>query len=80
MIVRKTVEAGIEGITQEYKDLYKIEVKGGYVTINDPYTIHISINSIKKVQESEIEYEIQTTGASINLSKTEKSIAALIRM
>jgi len=77
LIIRTTLETGINGIVEEYRKMYGIKIKDGYVSINDE--IEIPINSIEKVQESQIEYEIKTQGVYINISKMQKSIKILVR-
>jgi hypothetical protein len=76
-IVRKALETGINGISQEIKNLYNIETKGEYVSINDE--IEIPLSAIEKVVESQIEYEIQTKGIFVNISKKQKCMKMLVR-
>ena len=49
-IVRKALETGINGISQEIKNLYNIETKGEYVSINDEIEIPQPDGSVKKIQ------------------------------
>ena len=71
------LETGINGISQEIKNLYNIETKGEYVSINDE--IEIPLSAIEKVVESQIEYEIQTKGIFVNISKKQKCMKMLVR-
>lgn len=78
MPVRKTLEDGIFGIADQYKKMYKISNEGIYVSINNEYLV--PLEAIIKVQESTTDYEVQTKGVYINMSKTEKVIKTLVRM
>jgi archaellum component FlaF (FlaF/FlaG flagellin family) len=78
MPVRKTLEDGIFGIAKEYKEMYEISNDGVYVSINNEYLV--PLEAIIKVQESTTDYEVQTKGVYINMSKTEKVIKTLVRM
>jgi hypothetical protein len=76
-IIRKKLEAGINEITEEFKNMYGIDIGEEYVSINDE--IEIPLGAIEKVVESQVEYEIQTKGIYVNLSKKQKCIKTLVR-
>jgi len=76
-IKRSKLETGINGITDEFKKMYSIKTNDEYVSLNDE--IEIPITAIEKVVESQIEYEIQTQGIFVNLSKKQKCMKMLVR-
>ncbi|MEN6554563.1 MAG: hypothetical protein ABFC34_16955 [Methanobacterium sp.] len=76
-IKRTKLETGINGIADEYKEMYGIQINDGYVSLNNE--IEIPLEAIEKVVESQIEYEIQTKGIYVNLSKKQKSMKMLVR-
>ena len=77
MVTRTKLETGINGIAEEYKEMYGIQINDGYVSLNNE--IEIPLEAIEKVVESQIEYEIQTKGIYVNLSKKQKSMKMLVR-
>lgn len=76
-IIRKKLEAGINEIADEFKNVYGIDIGEEYVSINDE--IEIPLCAIEKVVESQVEYEIQTKGIYVNLSKKQKCMKMLAR-
>lgn len=76
-IKRSKLETGINGITDEFKKMYSIKTNDEYVSLNDE--IEIPLTAIEKVVESQIEYEIQTQGIYVNLSKKQKCMKMLVR-
>lgn len=76
-IKRTLVQAGIYGIDRETVNAYGIQIDDGTVRIGESIILHV--RNVLKVLESPVEYEIQTRGAYINLSRTENNISTLIR-
>jgi len=76
-IKRTKLETGINGIADEFNEMYEIKIKDEYVSLNNE--IEIPLEAIEKVVESQIEYEIQTKGIYVNLSKKQKSMKMLVR-
>jgi len=74
---RSLVQAGIDGIDRETVKKYDIEIVDGTIVINDSMFLHR--NNILKVLESPVEYEIQTVGVFINLSKIKNQISTMVR-
>lgn len=77
LIKRSKLETGIKGISDEFTKMYGLQINDDYVSLNDE--IEIPLSSIEKVVESQVEYEIQTKGIYVNLSKKQKCMKMLVR-
>jgi len=77
MIKRSLVQAGIDGIDSETVETYNMEIVDGTVVINDSMFLHRK--NILKVLESPVEYEIQTVGVFIILSRIKNKVSTLVR-